>query len=138
MGLDLNDNKIGDSGAEAIGRALLQNVDCRLRWLYLNINYIGDRGAEAILLGLSNENSNLGYLDLRNNQIGDKGIALLEEINLDGLVIIRGLDEQNVSEGQSFEPSSFDDKIIPADESDYEEEEIPYVTDDDIEMRMAQ
>jgi len=74
--LVLDDNQLGDAGAEAIAAMLRTNRS--LTFLLLRGNKIGDAGAEAIVAMLRT-NSSLTELDLRANKIGDAGQKALQE-----------------------------------------------------------
>jgi len=70
----LDDNAIGDEGAEALAEALRNNRN--LRGIFLASNDISDRGAEALAESLK-VNSSLQYLRLDDNIIGDDGAQAL-------------------------------------------------------------
>ena len=64
--LNLEDNHIGDSGAQALAQALTNNTS--LTSLNLTRNYIGDSGAKALATALT-DNTSLIYLSLGSNNI---------------------------------------------------------------------
>eukprot|EP00435_Cladocopium_sp_Y103_P074236 s374_g47.t1 len=75
-GLWLENNHIGERGAEALAEGLKSNRS--LGWLELQNNNIGDRGTEALAEGLKS-NRSLGWLELESNNIGDPGAEALAE-----------------------------------------------------------
>ncbi len=74
--LYLNNNEIGDTGAESISEAL--KVNKSITQLYLSNIQIGDRGAESISEALK-VNKSINILVLDNNQIGDRGAESISE-----------------------------------------------------------
>ncbi|KAG0204571.1 hypothetical protein BGX28_003542 [Mortierella sp. GBA30] len=74
--LNLQLNSIGDSGAQAISKALKSNST--LTTLNLRYNSVGEDGAHALSEALKT-NSTLSTLDLESNSIGDKGAYALSE-----------------------------------------------------------
>ncbi|CAF4839605.1 unnamed protein product, partial [Rotaria sp. Silwood1] len=74
--LDLENNQIGDNGAQYLGEGLLRNAT--LTELYLDNNEIGYKGAQSLGEGLQ-KTTTLTTLDLRKNEISDKGAQHLGE-----------------------------------------------------------
>eukprot|EP00930_Biecheleria_cincta_P039989 TRINITY_DN27436_c0_g1_i1.p1 TRINITY_DN27436_c0_g1~~TRINITY_DN27436_c0_g1_i1.p1 ORF type:complete len:650 (+),score=136.78 TRINITY_DN27436_c0_g1_i1:61-2010(+) len=72
--LDLNNVRVGDTGARRIALALVENS--LLRRLDLAFNSIGPEGAEAFASALE-KNYTLQELDLRDNELGDEGACAL-------------------------------------------------------------
>lgn len=72
--LDLNNVRVGDTGARRIAIALVDNL--LLRRLDLAFNSIGPEGAEAMAAALE-KNYTLQELDLRDNELGDEGACAL-------------------------------------------------------------
>ena len=83
--LDLGSNQIGDLGVQALAGALPQNSS--LTGLDLDVNQIGDLGAQA-LAGALPQNSSLTRLYLINNQIGNLGAQALAPAVASGRVFI--------------------------------------------------
>ena len=73
----LNNNQLGDAGAEAIAGMLRTNHSLTL--LELVGNKIGDAGAEAIGAMLCTNRSSLTKLNLHGNKISDDGKKALRE-----------------------------------------------------------
>ena len=67
--LNLNENNMGDQGAEQIADALKTNTT--LRKLELGLNYITDVGAKSLLEALE-ANTTLEYLGISGNEIESK------------------------------------------------------------------
>ena len=65
------DGVIGDSGAEALSKAL--QLNCTLTHLDLRCNRIGDLGAEALATTLLSSGTQLSQLNLRHNVICSSG-----------------------------------------------------------------
>jgi Ran GTPase-activating protein (RanGAP) involved in mRNA processing and transport len=79
--LDLCHNDIGAAGAEVFAAVMKKNAT--LRSLDLGDNNIGINGAQMLAMGLTN----LTYLDLRNNELHDRGVwwiakALVQNKNM--------------------------------------------------------
>eukprot|EP00435_Cladocopium_sp_Y103_P044783 s2488_g12.t1 len=72
--LRLNNNDVGDEGAEALAVSLTFNS--ALQWLFLRANRIGARGAQAMGQGLE-RNRWLQLLDLHGCNIGNRGAKAL-------------------------------------------------------------
>ncbi|XP_032876390.1 NACHT, LRR and PYD domains-containing protein 3-like [Amblyraja radiata] len=70
--LNLNDNKLGDSGVKLVSAAL-KNQDCKIQTLWLNRVGLTDSGAEDLASALST-NSSLTELGLGGNSLGDSGV----------------------------------------------------------------
>lgn len=76
--LYLKDNKIGDTGSEALGKGLQSNRS--LTYLNLNFNHcIGDSGAAAIAKALQIRGTKLTRLDLGFNKISSSGATSISE-----------------------------------------------------------
>ncbi|XP_030645625.1 MHC class II transactivator [Chanos chanos] len=75
--LDLENNKIGDSGAELLADVLLNLSSLKI--LNLSQNYIGDKGVEKLALALSSVLS-LQSLSLYSNFIADGGAESLASV----------------------------------------------------------
>ena len=75
--IDLEYNKIGDDGAQALAEML--TVNHTLTLINLRYNKIGDDGARAVAKML-NVNHTLTSIDLRDNNIGDDGAQALAEM----------------------------------------------------------
>ncbi|XP_072894965.1 NACHT, LRR and PYD domains-containing protein 3-like [Hemitrygon akajei] len=73
--LNLNDNKLGDSGVKLVSAAL-RNPECKIQKLGLGKVGLADSGAEDLASALST-NSSLMELDLSNNKLGDSGVKLV-------------------------------------------------------------
>lgn len=69
-GLDVADNRIGDTGARALARLLRSSGT--MKWLGLSGNEIGDGGAAALASAFG-AGTRLRVLDLKLNPIGDQG-----------------------------------------------------------------
>ncbi|KAH7055043.1 hypothetical protein BKA57DRAFT_524603 [Linnemannia elongata] len=76
--LILDENSIGDSGAQALSEALKTNST--LTTLNLGCNSIGGNGAQALSEALKS-NSTLTTLSLGNNWIGDNGAQALRQLS---------------------------------------------------------
>ncbi|XP_067836534.1 NACHT, LRR and PYD domains-containing protein 12-like [Heptranchias perlo] len=74
-GLDLSDNKLGDSGVKLLSAAL-RNPDCKIQELRLCDNDLTDSCTEDFVSALIT-NRSLMVLDLGNNKLGDSGVKLL-------------------------------------------------------------
>ena len=75
--LDLNDNEIGDDGAQALAIALENNTS--ITEFNLEYNQIGDEGAQALATALQKNNS-LTVLNLGYNEIVDEGAQALATV----------------------------------------------------------
>ncbi|XP_072892755.1 NACHT, LRR and PYD domains-containing protein 3-like [Hemitrygon akajei] len=75
MGLDLNKNKLGDSGVKLVSAAL-RNPECKIQKLGLNCVGLTDSGADDLLSALSTNQSLMG-LDLGLNLLTDRSIPTL-------------------------------------------------------------
>jgi hypothetical protein len=80
-GVLLQDNLLGDMGAEALAAVL--SVCASLRTLDLSWNRIGRKGAQALAsslaAGASSPSAGLRSLCLRGNRIGDEGVMRLAD-----------------------------------------------------------
>ncbi|KAF9088923.1 hypothetical protein BGX27_002596, partial [Mortierella sp. AM989] len=74
--LNLQQNSIGDNGAQALSEALKSNST--ITTLDLQQNFIGDNGAQTLSETLKT-NSTITTLDLQQNSIGDNGAQALSE-----------------------------------------------------------
>ncbi|XP_067882422.1 NACHT, LRR and PYD domains-containing protein 3-like [Heterodontus francisci] len=70
--LNLNYNKLGDSGVNLLSEAL-RNPDCKIQKLWLGRNNLSDSCIEDLASAL-NTNRSLTDLDLNNNKLGDSGV----------------------------------------------------------------
>ncbi|XP_078390049.1 NACHT, LRR and PYD domains-containing protein 3-like [Cetorhinus maximus] len=75
ISLNLNDNKLGDSGVNLLSTAL-RNQNCKIQKLGLYHNYFTYRCAKDLASALST-NRSLMNLNLNNNNLGDSGVKLL-------------------------------------------------------------
>ncbi|XP_078057451.1 NACHT, LRR and PYD domains-containing protein 3-like [Mustelus asterias] len=73
--LNLDENKLGDSGVKLLSVAL-RNPDCKIQKLDLNFNGLTDSCAEDLASALST-NRSLIDLNLGGNKLGDSGVKLL-------------------------------------------------------------
>ncbi|KAK3541674.1 hypothetical protein QTP86_000463 [Hemibagrus guttatus] len=95
--LDLNNNKLQDSGVKLLS-AGLKNPHCTLEKLRMSYCSITDEGCAALASALrSNSSSHLRELDLYNNNPGESGVKLLSDLLKDPLCTLETL--------QLFEPS---------------------------------
>jgi Ran GTPase-activating protein (RanGAP) involved in mRNA processing and transport len=78
--LNLDDNQVGDLGAESIGQLLRC---CGIQWLHLRTNRIGSVGARHIADGLR-DCSSMHTLLLGDNRIGNDGFEAISEVIRDG------------------------------------------------------
>ncbi|XP_067836953.1 NACHT, LRR and PYD domains-containing protein 3-like [Heptranchias perlo] len=76
-GLDLSNNKLGDSGVKILSAAL-RNPDCKIQDLDLWANDLTGSCSEDLSSALST-NRSLMVLNLSNNKLGDSGVKLLSE-----------------------------------------------------------
>ncbi|XP_067833231.1 NACHT, LRR and PYD domains-containing protein 3-like [Heptranchias perlo] len=76
-GLDLSNNKLGDSGVKILSAAL-RNPDCKIQDLDLWSNDLTGSCSEDLSSALST-NRSLMVLNLSNNKLGDSGVKLLSE-----------------------------------------------------------
>ncbi|XP_063048598.1 ribonuclease inhibitor-like [Engraulis encrasicolus] len=74
--MDLDNNKLGDSGVKQISN-LLKNPDCKLQTLGLSGCGVTEDGYAALASALKSNPSHLEELDLRGNDPGDSGVELL-------------------------------------------------------------
>ncbi|XP_059815149.1 NACHT, LRR and PYD domains-containing protein 12-like [Hypanus sabinus] len=74
-GLDLSDNKLGDSGVKLVSAAL-RNPECKIQKLWLERVGLTDSGAEDLVSALST-NPSLTDLNLSDNKLGDSGVKLV-------------------------------------------------------------
>ncbi|XP_067833828.1 NACHT, LRR and PYD domains-containing protein 3-like [Heptranchias perlo] len=77
MGLDLSNNKLGDSGVKLLSAAL-RNPDCKIQKLELCANDLTDSCTDDLSSALST-NRSLTVLNLSYNKLGDSGVKLLSE-----------------------------------------------------------
>ncbi|XP_072891876.1 NACHT, LRR and PYD domains-containing protein 3-like [Hemitrygon akajei] len=73
--LNLNDNKLGDSGVNLLSAAL-RNPECKIQKLWLGKVGLTDTGAEDLASALST-NPSLMELNLSYNELGDSGVKLV-------------------------------------------------------------
>ncbi|XP_072133142.1 NACHT, LRR and PYD domains-containing protein 3-like [Mobula birostris] len=73
--LDVNGNKLGDSGVKLVSAAL-RNPECKIQKLVLIDVGLADSGAEHLVSALSTNRSLLA-LDLNKNKLGDSGVKLV-------------------------------------------------------------
>ena len=76
--LSLGNNNIGDAGAQYVSEAL-RSGNCQLTQLYLDNNNIGDAGARYVSEALRSGNCHLTVLFLNGNNIGDAGAQYVSE-----------------------------------------------------------
>ncbi|XP_059818105.1 NACHT, LRR and PYD domains-containing protein 14-like [Hypanus sabinus] len=74
-GLNLGDNKLGDSGVKLVSAALRKS-ECKIQKLGLNNVGLTDSGAEDLVSALST-NPSLTELNLSDNKLGDSGVKLV-------------------------------------------------------------
>ncbi|XP_072894521.1 NACHT, LRR and PYD domains-containing protein 3-like isoform X2 [Hemitrygon akajei] len=80
MALDLNKNRLGDSGVKLVSAAL-RNPECKIQKLGLNCVGLTDSGADDILSALIT-NQTLTGLDLGLNSLTDRSISALRRLIL--------------------------------------------------------
>ncbi|XP_059816723.1 NACHT, LRR and PYD domains-containing protein 3-like isoform X2 [Hypanus sabinus] len=73
--LNLNENKLGNSGVKLVSAAL-RNPECKIQKLWLNNVGLTDSGAEDLVSALST-NPSLTELDLRLNSLTDRSVPAL-------------------------------------------------------------
>ncbi|XP_072892645.1 ribonuclease inhibitor-like [Hemitrygon akajei] len=78
--LDLNYNKLGDSGVKLVSAAL-RNPECKIQALGLEDVRLTDSGAEDLLSALSTKPSLMG-LDLDSNSLTDRSVPALRRLIL--------------------------------------------------------
>ncbi|KAK3516005.1 hypothetical protein QTP70_000860, partial [Hemibagrus guttatus] len=89
--LDLNNNKLQDSGVKLLS-AGLKNPHCTLEKLRMSYCSITDEGCAALASALrSNSSSHLRELDLYNNNPGESGVKLLSDLLKDPLCTLETL-----------------------------------------------
>ncbi|XP_040914725.1 NACHT, LRR and PYD domains-containing protein 12-like, partial [Toxotes jaculatrix] len=74
--LDLNNNKLQDSGVKLLS-AGLKSPHCTLETLRLSSCNLSERSCEGLSSVLSSQSSSLRHLDLSNNDLQDSGVKLL-------------------------------------------------------------
>ncbi|XP_059816946.1 NACHT, LRR and PYD domains-containing protein 3-like isoform X2 [Hypanus sabinus] len=79
-GLNLSENKLGDSGVKLVSAAL-RNPECKIQRLELNRVGLTDSGAEDLVSALSTKPS-LTDLDLRSNSLTDRSVPALRRLIL--------------------------------------------------------
>eukprot|EP00981_Chlorochromonas_danica_P010652 scaffold3296_cov159-Ochromonas_danica.AAC.19 len=92
VSLNLEGNKIGVIGAEALASALLARQQRSLEVLRLSFNHVCDDGAIALAQAIEGQATNLRVLTLKNNNIGPVGLtalanALDTSVNLQQLLL---------------------------------------------------
>ncbi|XP_072133139.1 uncharacterized protein [Mobula birostris] len=75
MELNLNDNKLGDSGVKLVSEAL-RNSKCKIKKLWLRNVGLTDSGAQDLVSALRT-NPSLTELNLSANKLGDSGVKLV-------------------------------------------------------------
>ncbi|XP_072893718.1 NACHT, LRR and PYD domains-containing protein 3-like [Hemitrygon akajei] len=79
-GLNLNENKLGDSGVKLVSEAL-RNPECKIQKLELVYVGLTDSGAEDLVSALST-NPSLTGLNLRSNSLTDRSVPALRHLIL--------------------------------------------------------
>lgn len=101
--LNLDDNKLGDSGAVLIATAIIKHPSCKLRSLSLANNQIGFLSCQTLQLLLGNHLS-LTQLILSNNNIDNKGLTILVE----GVKVDKNnIQAENVNNSRSTDQASY-------------------------------
>ncbi|XP_063049908.1 NACHT, LRR and PYD domains-containing protein 12-like [Engraulis encrasicolus] len=77
--LDLDNNKLGDSGVKQIS-TLLRNPCCKLQTLGLKSCSITEEGCAALTSALTSNPSRLIQMDLDNNKLGDSGVKQISTL----------------------------------------------------------
>ncbi|XP_036417466.1 NACHT, LRR and PYD domains-containing protein 3-like, partial [Colossoma macropomum] len=77
--LNLNRNKLGDSGVKELSD-LLKDPHCKLEKLQLYDCRVTDDGCAALVKALKSNPLHLKELDLRNNTLGDSGVKELSDL----------------------------------------------------------
>ena len=72
--LDLGSNNMGDEGTLIFANAMARN--CKLKHLNLKNNIITTRGCQSLVTLLENTHSNLKWLSVSDNNIGDEGARI--------------------------------------------------------------
>ncbi|KAF7689995.1 hypothetical protein HF521_011799 [Silurus meridionalis] len=77
--LDLSENKLEDSGVKRLS-ALLENPECKVKYLRLGGCGVSDEGCAALASALRSNPSHLRELNLSWNKVGDSGVKCLSAV----------------------------------------------------------